>query len=156
MHTGRDEARCLGVCVFYLQVDIEVFVTKKKEYWVLMFEWGKFQAQIARVMIQNHIIPLLFPPHSKVHSNLRLSWSCLHLFLTQIDLWKQRLVISSQSLISKEKIEGFFPVPLCWPCLGKRVSTAKDDLIPFQQDFLGHAGACSLLSLLMWSATLSP
>lgn len=46
-------------------------------------------------------------------------------------------------------------MPLCWPCLGERASRADDDLIPFQQDFLGHAGP-HFSAVPLCSATLSP
>lgn len=32
------EASCLGVYMFYLQVDIEGSVTKREEFWVLMLK----------------------------------------------------------------------------------------------------------------------
>lgn len=79
MPVDWDEASCLGVHVFYLEVDTVGFVADKEAYWVLMLKGGKFQAEMATVMIQNHIMPLNFSLHSRVPCPPPLgllSWSC--------------------------------------------------------------------------------
>lgn len=38
MHTAWDAASCLGVYVFYLDVDTEGFVAKREDYWGLMLK----------------------------------------------------------------------------------------------------------------------
>ena len=38
MHAGRGGASCVGVCVFYLQVDMEGVAARREDYWVLKLQ----------------------------------------------------------------------------------------------------------------------